>query len=852
MDRIPSKLDFLRGLLKGMELNGSKKNVIIEEIIEILELLYEEINFCREDCEREELEVEDAAGEEFQQADDFEDKTMKRTDFKTPAGMADVWFDESLTVAKRPEKPAGAGTSVPVYNAKTVMEKICKHCGTYIRAEFSFDESKRVKIQCPKCKHFILPEDGSSYESLKEHAFNWDDLEERKESGFVFEEEDDFDEMDDVASIIQEAHSFSVDVSEVEQFHFSGADEEDGLSFEELHGIDVETPIEEDEELSQADFEEQVPEAEEDLEVDEEDARLLCAEEDLTVHHEPESDIESELALEQAEQSSDSDASVYATAEAPNRETQSEQTAEFSAQRPYYGPQGQAPYYPSEYPHGPEFYAGPKADPYRTYPRPDQVFYPPYPYVDPYQFSMQRVPVGYYPPQANPYQNDFSTFAQHGMSPQQAPYQAPFPGAEQAYASKFQQERPTQVNPHRDSFEQVQAGGAESRYEDFASKEALFHRPLGKKSMYQEEQIAESEEPESDLSPDYENEFQSIRPDEKFDDMPLANEGLYDFGTEIAEQAEHVVGTDIEGFKLFENNYDSQFDAVSEKNSVVEFNRGGVEEDLQEEAETEMDDEEFFRRQFENDDLLEEETDLYGIEEASEAELASDEELNHAYEILKPELSPVDEMGVYQQEREGYSVNEEADRMEDGILFGEFEMEAPQFEEDKEEELGSYYEEAASEGEEAYFQAHGDASVAEREEIKHDSLQAIDAASIFRDFETVTEAKMKQDMGMNRPAEGVKPVNRAQANPTYNPLGKFEGNKMANIGDVIDSITEAYNRKKSGASNPAPHEQIGAMQQASQREVGKQKSIPVDAKQNHDKKSKKDNGKIFGRMFKKS
>lgn len=852
MDRIPSKLDFLRGLLKGMELNGSKKNVIIEEIIEILELLYEEIHFCREDCEREELEVEEAAGEGFPQADDFEDKTMKRTDFKTPAGMADVWFDESLTVAKRPEKPAGAGTSVPVYNAKTVMEKICKHCGTYIRAEFSFDESKRVKIQCPKCKHFILPEDTSPYESLKEHAFNWDDLEERKESGFVFDDEDDFDEMDDVASIIQEAHSFSVDVSEVEQFQFSGAAEEDGLSFEELHGINVETPCEEDEELPQEDLDEaqetEALAAEEALELKEEEPELLCEveEEEAVLQAEQEADTEAEAALDQLEQDAREDAAAFAAEEARSKDARSEQAPEFGAQRPYYGPQGQAPYYPNEYPQGPEFYAAQKADPYRAYPRPEQVFYPPYPYVDPYSYSMQRMPVGYYPPQAAPYQNDFAAFSQHGMNPQQAPYRSPFPGSEQPYAGKFQQERQPQVNTHRDVYEQMQ-GGAESRYEDFAAKEALFNRPSEKKSMYQEEQIAESEEPESDLSLDYETEFQSFHAEEDYADMPLPNEGLYDFGTEVAEQAEHVIGTEIEDFKIFENNYADPSESAGDKASVVEFNRGALEEDLHEEADAEMDDEEFFRRQFEDDDLLEEESDFYEPEHQSVPDLESDEELNQAYEILKPELSPADEMDVYRQEEDVYTVNEEADRMEDGILFGEFEMEAPRYEED----VDSYYDKARAEEEEGYFQPHTGEYVTEEvpEQAPH---QTIDVASIFSGLETVSDSENKEDLGVQEAVEEARPVSHPQANPTYNPLGKFEGNKMANIGDVIDSITEAYHRKKTGASNPAPQRESAPMEQVPQQEVGRQKSIPAEAKQGHDKKSKKENGKIFGRMFKKS
>ncbi len=162
MDKIASKLDYLKGLLKGMELNGTKKNVIVEEIIEILDLMNKELATKESDTSLPFIQNRNM------DYDYFNDKTMRRSDFKQPNDTADVWYDESISIARQPEH------SVYKNNQKVVLEKICKHCGTYIRAEFSLDEYEKVKIQCPKCKHFMLPE-GFTQDVYKDKTFNWDE-----------------------------------------------------------------------------------------------------------------------------------------------------------------------------------------------------------------------------------------------------------------------------------------------------------------------------------------------------------------------------------------------------------------------------------------------------------------------------------------------------------------------------------------------------------------------------------------------------------------------------------------------------------------------------------------------------
>ncbi len=162
MDKIASKLDYLKGLLKGMELNGAKKNVIVEEIIEILDLMNKEL-LARE-FEPSLPFIQNKSGD----YDYFNDKTMRRSDFRQANDTADIWYDESINMARQAEH------SVYKNSQKVVVEKICKHCGTYIRAEFSLDEYEKVKIQCPKCKHFMLPE-AINQEVYKDKTFNWDE-----------------------------------------------------------------------------------------------------------------------------------------------------------------------------------------------------------------------------------------------------------------------------------------------------------------------------------------------------------------------------------------------------------------------------------------------------------------------------------------------------------------------------------------------------------------------------------------------------------------------------------------------------------------------------------------------------
>ncbi len=181
MDKIASKLQYLKGILKGMELNGAEKNIIIEEIIDILELFYEnifEIDTIESSYKDLNINIKDSFSFEkksnLKKMHNKESKNAEKSSYVLNASneindRSD--FDSKLTKIinqkiKNDESLQSNSMINKVLqdeNDKTFLEKICKHCGTYIKAEFSSYEYNKVKIQCPKCKHFILPDDGFIY-----------------------------------------------------------------------------------------------------------------------------------------------------------------------------------------------------------------------------------------------------------------------------------------------------------------------------------------------------------------------------------------------------------------------------------------------------------------------------------------------------------------------------------------------------------------------------------------------------------------------------------------------------------------------------------------------------------------
>ncbi len=217
MEQIASKLNYLKGLLKGVEINGGKKNIIIEEIIAILELMNKEMIELRRE-ESLPLYLNKKVD-----CDYYNDKTMRRSDFTSSMDSGDIWYDESLSFGKYPEP-----VSYRPNNKKILLEKLCKHCGTFVRAEFSAHEYERVKIQCPKCKHFILPD---------QKNFSWDDKSVR--------DDESFDNEYSFKDLIQEASRELTQKKTNEKKDFSIAKVEDEILFNEFDiERDIENPYE--------------------------------------------------------------------------------------------------------------------------------------------------------------------------------------------------------------------------------------------------------------------------------------------------------------------------------------------------------------------------------------------------------------------------------------------------------------------------------------------------------------------------------------------------------------------------------------------------------------------------------
>ncbi len=219
MDKIASKLQYLKGFVKGMEINGSKNDPILNELIDILELIY--------------LELED-------RKDHFSDYTMQRSDFSDPSVMPDVWYDNDKNIDINSKTPLYSDTVNREENI--LFEKLCKHCGTYIKAEFSPEEYKRVKIRCPRCRHYILTEETvfnweneeplETFESIKEDLKTTLDLD-----SHINELQDIEESLDLEKSEIQKQDEENEQAEDV--FNFKELDIEDNIDYKEKDSIDI-------------------------------------------------------------------------------------------------------------------------------------------------------------------------------------------------------------------------------------------------------------------------------------------------------------------------------------------------------------------------------------------------------------------------------------------------------------------------------------------------------------------------------------------------------------------------------------------------------------------------------------
>lgn len=168
MKKVEAKVEYLKGLVDGAALRGAEKDAVIAGIIDALDLIAAELDelstkgktsaypldFLEKTQNASALSDLSNINHIPNEASDYQAGAFSYTyGGRAPSGHADLWYDDSVNVQQRPK--------TPLYDDKQTirMERICRHCGTYVYAEFSPEERDRVRIQCPKCKHFLLPED---------------------------------------------------------------------------------------------------------------------------------------------------------------------------------------------------------------------------------------------------------------------------------------------------------------------------------------------------------------------------------------------------------------------------------------------------------------------------------------------------------------------------------------------------------------------------------------------------------------------------------------------------------------------------------------------------------------------
>ncbi len=132
--------------------------MLVSGIIDVLEEMSQSI-FELEEIIKNQSEKITALTKEYEAGNfyDFERSIVRKPRTQNAPRSADVWYDDSVVIDKKTLK-------TPLFDKKqekshkTRVERICKHCGAYIVAEYNVDEIEKIRIQCPKCKHFLLPE----------------------------------------------------------------------------------------------------------------------------------------------------------------------------------------------------------------------------------------------------------------------------------------------------------------------------------------------------------------------------------------------------------------------------------------------------------------------------------------------------------------------------------------------------------------------------------------------------------------------------------------------------------------------------------------------------------------------
>lgn len=156
MKKISNKVQYIKGLADGLEIKGDRRNVIVTEILEVLDMISQAMEDMEAIVEEQTEHIYTLMNGESFDKENYDFPMINNQTKKTVGANADVWYDDSVVDKKASKTPLYKKTDKNIPD-KIKVEKICRHCGTYIVAEYNSDESDRVRLQCPKCKHFLMP-----------------------------------------------------------------------------------------------------------------------------------------------------------------------------------------------------------------------------------------------------------------------------------------------------------------------------------------------------------------------------------------------------------------------------------------------------------------------------------------------------------------------------------------------------------------------------------------------------------------------------------------------------------------------------------------------------------------------
>lgn len=172
MENINAKVQYLKGMANGINMLDGDKFLLVEEIINTLEVMAEE---SARISERMQKEIEKLQSLEFDVRDGYAGRTISRPTnydyfdditapfpYKSQTKTADVWYDDSLSDRNYLKPQAIA----PVEKENLKIERICKHCGSYVTCDVAGEELGSMRIQCPKCKRFLLPYETNELDNI--------------------------------------------------------------------------------------------------------------------------------------------------------------------------------------------------------------------------------------------------------------------------------------------------------------------------------------------------------------------------------------------------------------------------------------------------------------------------------------------------------------------------------------------------------------------------------------------------------------------------------------------------------------------------------------------------------------